>query len=484
MLTLLLATGTVLGLAQGDPVSQLTANAWTLTAIDDEPVAADAGVTASFSADGVLSGSGGCNNYSATWSAEGSSLTITPIAATLILCIPDVDELETRYLGRLQAASEFAVSGGELTITTDDGGSLTYSGGAAGGIVGSWTLSAVDGNPVPATVEVTAIFDAAGTVSGSGGCNQYNGTYTLDGDSIQIGGLAATRMACEDDVMAIEDAYLSALEAAATWSVSDGSLTLADAGSQHTLEFTGESGGASFTSLTDAAWTLSQVDDVTVPADAGITANFLADGSINGSAGCNNFFGSYTVDGSTLEISGLASTRMACEQNVMDAEAAYLDALQAATDWSISGGQLTIISGDGTALVFDGIAVEGPTATPGATPGPGATGDGITGVTWSLSELAGTQISQFATVTIEFGPDGTLTGNAGCNDYQATYLLDEQTMAIRNLEVGGEQCDDLVMSFEQAYLQLLPLVDEASIAGDQLTLTISIAAQDLVFTSS
>lgn len=60
-----------------------------------------------------------------------------------------------------------------------------------------------------------------------------------------------------------------------------------------------------------------------VPDDVQITIRF-ADGSVNGSAGCNNFMGTYTADGATLTFSPLASTRMLCAPDVMEQEDRFL----------------------------------------------------------------------------------------------------------------------------------------------------------------
>ena len=75
-----------------------------------------------------------------------------------------------------------------------------------------------------------------GNASGFGGCNTFRGGYELDGDSIAIGPLAATLMACEEPKMAAEGAYLPALEAADAWAVEDGELVLSTGG-EETLRF-------------------------------------------------------------------------------------------------------------------------------------------------------------------------------------------------------------------------------------------------------
>jgi heat shock protein HslJ len=47
---------------------------------------------------------------------------------------------------------------------------------------------------------------AGGTASGSSGCNRFTGIYEEEGHSVSFGRLAATRMACADEVMTAERA--------------------------------------------------------------------------------------------------------------------------------------------------------------------------------------------------------------------------------------------------------------------------------------
>jgi heat shock protein HslJ len=59
----------------------------------------------------------------------------------------------------------------------------------------------------------------ADQASGTSGCNQYGGSYAVDGGSITFGPMAVTEMACPDPQMSVEAAYLSALTAATTWAI-------------------------------------------------------------------------------------------------------------------------------------------------------------------------------------------------------------------------------------------------------------------------
>lgn len=87
------------------------------------------------------------------------------------------------------------------------------------------------------------------------------------------------------------------------------------------------------TAMLDVEWKLvtlqvggQPAEDVT---DKGLTITFTADGAINGSGGCNRFFGSYTGDTSgTLTIANpLGSTLIACPQAISEREARYFKAL-------------------------------------------------------------------------------------------------------------------------------------------------------------
>jgi heat shock protein HslJ len=77
--------------------------------------------------------------------------------------------------------------------------------------------------------EITAIFQD-GKLTGSAGCNTYNGTYTITSGSgesqITVGPLATTRMACSQKVMDQESRYLSALEAAEAYMIEGTTLTI------------------------------------------------------------------------------------------------------------------------------------------------------------------------------------------------------------------------------------------------------------------
>jgi heat shock protein HslJ len=100
----------------------------------------------------------------------------------------------------------------------------------------SWTLVEGTEITIPDDVEMTIAFEA-GRASGSGGCNRFTGSYEQDRESISLGRLASTRMACAEEVMSAEQAYHSVLESVTSWSATGGVLVLSDSSGQALLRY-------------------------------------------------------------------------------------------------------------------------------------------------------------------------------------------------------------------------------------------------------
>ena len=83
-------------------------------------------------------------------------------------------------------------------------------------------------SPIAGT-ELTVTFTPDGQASGSGGCNNFSGGYTLNGTSLTVGPLATTMKACEQDIMDQEMQFLTALQTPTTVEPSGATVTLRDA---------------------------------------------------------------------------------------------------------------------------------------------------------------------------------------------------------------------------------------------------------------
>jgi heat shock protein HslJ len=219
---------------------------WVATSIatDGTMEALPAGVTADATfADGRVSGFAGCNTFSGPATVDGSKLAIGQLAATMMACVDPAMTVESAYLAALPAATSFTATADKLTLFDKDGKEIVvYEPGPAKPIVGSWTVSGYNNgqqavvSPIAGTT-LTATFGEDGALSGSSGCNTFNGTYTLDGNAIAVGPLATTKMACADDVMAQEQAFLAALQGATKVTVEAGQPVLRTAGDAIAVTF-------------------------------------------------------------------------------------------------------------------------------------------------------------------------------------------------------------------------------------------------------
>jgi heat shock protein HslJ len=87
--------------------------------------------------------------------------------------------------------------------------------------------------------EITARFGADGSLSGSAGCNSYNGTFTAYDQKLRINRLTASQALCQTPggIMDQEGTFLSLMQQAATMTISAGQLTVFDSSGNRILEF-------------------------------------------------------------------------------------------------------------------------------------------------------------------------------------------------------------------------------------------------------
>lgn len=91
-----------------------------------------------------------------------------------------------------------------------------------------WTMVSLHGRP-PVSIRdtPTLAFPEESRASGNGGCNQFNGPYTQDGDILRFGPLVSTRRACIDTAgNRQESEFMGALRTTRSFSVSGDELVL------------------------------------------------------------------------------------------------------------------------------------------------------------------------------------------------------------------------------------------------------------------
>jgi putative lipoprotein len=107
--------------------------------------------------------------------------------------------------------------------------------------------------------------------------------------------------------------------------------------------------------LVGSTWLAEDIDGKGVIDNAQSTLVFGTDGKVSGRAGCNQYGGKATLNGASLIMDQVFSTKMACTAPaLMDQETRFLEALQATRSYRMEGPKLVLLDGAGTArLRFD-----------------------------------------------------------------------------------------------------------------------------------
>ncbi len=444
IILMLVLTIAVPAQAQSSP---LAGSAWYLVAYGSgSPLPQEAHVTLIFGADDSVGGFGGCNSYGGNYTINGDTISFNGIISTLMACAEEIMTVEQAYLNGLQTATNYHLKDGQLIIAYD-GGALTFE-PIPSLDSAQWHLTTLNGAPILADSAITILFED-GRLSGVSGCNSYGGDYALNGLNIQLGALFSTERACLNDaLMAQERAYLAALAGAQSYQISGNELRIYSTEGQ--LIF------MKSPTLYDSRWRLvAHGEAIATPAQPIITLAFSIDGHISGFGGCNSYNAPYEVDDANLTIGPIASTKKAClDDNLMMGEQAYFSALQSAMRYELSDEQLIIFYSDGT-LVFEPIAE-------------------LAGSQWQLNAIeeyddgVTTSLIISANITLNFGADGSVGGFGGCNSYGGNYTINGDTISFNGIISTLMACAEEIMTVEQAYLNGLQTATNYHLKDGQL----------------
>lgn len=207
--------------------------------------------------------------------------------------------------------------------------------------------------------------------------------------------------------------------------------------------------------LAGTAWLLTNaVEGTTVP-----TLDFSDDAKVSGSTGCNRFSGKFTQKGAEVQIALGPMTQMAYTSDAATTQekeiiAALSETRQAAHDTK------TLILRDSSGKVllsYTSVSAQ------------------LTGTSWKvLGVNNGKQavVSSALTekLTLEFGSDGHVSGNGGCNTFRGSYTQDGDNVKISDLASTMMGCEPDVAELETQYLKALEASTKATRSGNDLEL--------------
>jgi heat shock protein HslJ len=169
-------------------------------------------------AGGSAGGNGGCNQWFADYTLDGSSLHFGRIGSTLMFCEGPGGQVETFFLADLEGITQWRIEGTTLILSGDDGDPvLAFEPFVIVALDGNWLVMRYNdgqGHLVDIDDGSATLSFADGRVGGTVGCNSFGADYTLEGDTLTIGDIVSTAMACEpQSLMDREAAVTEALRA-------------------------------------------------------------------------------------------------------------------------------------------------------------------------------------------------------------------------------------------------------------------------------
>jgi len=104
--------------------------------------------------------------------------------------------------------------------------------------------------------------------------------------------------------------------------------------------------------LVGSAWRVVEIAGEPTDADVATTFEIAADGAIDGSGGCNRYFGNAEIDADGgLRFGGIGATRMACPEPIMAQENRYFATLEEVSGFRLADGTLAFTGPDDAVLV-------------------------------------------------------------------------------------------------------------------------------------
>ena len=182
-------------------------------------------------------------------------------------------------------------------------------------------------------------------------------------------------------------------------------------------------------------------------------------GAWGGSSGCNGYGADVRTDGDSIRITVTAMELVGCAPDVMAAEAAFVEAIQAVERWERAGDRL-VLTGPDVELRF----VELP-------PVPEAD---LYDTLWVLESLvAGETASSPAPgreAALVIRSNGTLVGSTGCRRLTGRYIVSGDQIVLTQFAADGE-CPPALAAQDDHVVRVLGDGVIPDVEGDSLTLS-------------
>lgn len=177
-----------------------------------------------------MTGFAGCNNFFGVYESDGVSLKFGPVGSTRMFC-PDLQlSLETEFLKALEKTGGWQLQDKTLLLLDGTEVLARFTEEKSQGIAGpvwQWVQTLYNDDRKVSPVDsknYTLQFREGGTINVKADCNMKGGTYSVEGNHLNIEITHSTMAACPDD--SLGDEFARELSGAAIYFLQNGDLYL------------------------------------------------------------------------------------------------------------------------------------------------------------------------------------------------------------------------------------------------------------------
>jgi heat shock protein HslJ len=199
-------------------------------------------------------------------------------------------------------------------------------------------------------------------------------------------------------------------------------------------------------------------DPVSVEMPGRYTLEFHADGRYSVRADCNSGSGAWSFEQGVLELQPGPMTLASCGPETLDQR--FLQLLSTVTSFATEEGRLLLMLGDGaSSMTFEAMRDVG-----------------LVGSSWLVRAYnngreAVVSVLGESQLDLTFQEDGTVTGSAGCNRFNASYAIEAGHLTIGPVAATRKMCPpEELMAQETAFLAALQSVATFEIRGGRAQL--------------
>ncbi|GAA3456177.1 META domain-containing protein [Dactylosporangium matsuzakiense] len=225
------------------------------------------------------------------------------------------------------------------------------------------------------------------------------------------------------------------------------------------LSACGGGGSGAGAGLAGRTFLSTEVTGHTLVAGTRLEVGFPQDGKLTAQAGCNHLFGDVSFGGGRLQVSGIGTTDMGCEQARGEQDTWLVHFLSAGPSFTLTGDELVLTGAAETIRLVDRRAARPDRA--------------LQGTRWVVeSVLDGStagSVPAGAEAYLQF--DGErVTGDGGCNRLSGRAVPGPDTVTFSDVRFTLIACADDRNTLDEAVLATLSGVVTVKIDGDRLEL--------------